>query len=162
VLAERALVASGLRALQHDRVNARRERDRCFEGRGDGRPHGDVAIAKPRDDLSLGTAEGERDDVRAVTGDDVELRVPVVVAPRVVTDVYAVPLLLGAQAVRVGGDRSLADVVASRVERLTPNGRAVSARPAAISAATASAALYPAARKPRPPASERSRPARRP
>ena len=51
-------------------------------------------------------------------GDDLQLRVPLVVAPRVVTDADAVTLLLAAQAACVGGDRRLVGFVASRVEEV--------------------------------------------
>ena len=70
------------------------------------------------DRLSLGAAERERDDVRALSRDDIELRLPLVVAPFRGADGHAVAIFLLTQAACVVGDRGLVGLVARRVEEV--------------------------------------------
>src|SRR5689334_7026177 len=71
-------------------------------------------------ELPAGAPEGERDDVRVLAPDEVELRLPVVVRPARLTGGDAVPRGLAGQGIGIRGDPRLVDPLAHRIEDVHP------------------------------------------
>ena len=116
VVLERALVAAGFRALDDERIDTPGRRLLRLCSRGHRAPDAAAAALEPFDDLALGTAEREGDDLRSLACCDIELGRPVVVRPTRLADGHAVSLRFASHPVDVSLERRLVHVVASRTE----------------------------------------------
>src|SRR5205085_149985 len=125
---ERALMTARLRSLDDERVGARCGRDLRLLRSCDRAPDGDSVAAQARDDGTVRAAEGERDRGRRGVCDELELRLPLVVAPARLSARDAVALGLSSEALRIVGECGLVDRQPGREEEVDPE-RSPRARP---------------------------------
>src|SRR5690348_5993665 len=119
---ERALMAAGFGALHYESVGSAGDRAIGLGSGCDRAPDAAARLVQPVDDLAIGEAERERDDVGPLPRRKLELRVPVVVRPAWPAGVDPVPVCFLPHSLGIRVERSLVDVFADRIEEVQADG----------------------------------------